>query len=392
MEWYILDELLRKSDLIENFESFIWTERYSAWGDFQIVTKSDFSNRQLFVPDKWMVMAGSPRVMKIETVTDAVTEDGTRNLTVEGRSIEAFLDDRVAMPGLAGHNMTTDEYVIYTGLPAAIARGIFTSSCVTGVMSAKDTFPFYQSGTLFPVGSIAEPAVSVTLKVDPDTVYNTIKNICDIWSLGFRVVRNGETGQIYFEIYTGNDLTAGQTVRNPVIFSLAMDNLGKTTHLSSTATLKTVAYVYAKNGSLEVYPDIYSDTTAAGVDRRVLLVKATDIDLPAGAPLNAAMLDRGRQELAKNQRIYTFDGEIPQHTLYEYGIDYNLGDMVEEWDKDGGVNTMLVTEHISVSDKTGESSYPTLSLFSYVYPGSWRAEIITEDWADVDINKYWNMA
>ena len=392
MEWYTLDPLFRRADLIEGFESMVWAERYSAYGDFQLVTKADYASRALLMPETPIVMAGSPRVMKIETVTDDVSDDGTRNLTVTGRSIEALLDDRVAMPGLAGHNMTTDEFVTYTGTPGAIARSIFTSCCVTGVMSSKDTYPFYHAGTLLPAGSILEPSVSVTLKVDPDTVYNTIKNICDIWSLGFRVVRNGELGQIYFEIYTGNDRTANQTARDPVIFSLAMDNLGQTSHVSSTALVKTVAYVYAKNGSAEVYPDAYSDTTATGSDRRVLLVKAADIDLPAGAALNAAMQDKGKQELAKWMPVYSFDGEIPQNTKYIYGDDYSLGDMVEEWDRYGGVNTMLVTEHISVSDKEGERSYPTLTLFSYTYPGSWRAETITEHWADVDIFKYWHDA
>jgi hypothetical protein len=104
------------------------------------------------------------------------------------------------------------------------------------------------------------------------------------------------------------------------------------------------------------------------------------------------MQDKGKQELAKWVPVYSFDGEIPQNTKYVYGEDYSLGDMVEEWDRYGGVNTMLVTEHISVSDKEGERSYPTLTLFSYTYPGSWRAELITEHWAEVDIGKYWHDA
>jgi hypothetical protein len=37
MEWYTLDDALRRDQVIEEFNSFIWTERYSAWGDFQII-------------------------------------------------------------------------------------------------------------------------------------------------------------------------------------------------------------------------------------------------------------------------------------------------------------------------------------------------------------------
>ena len=50
MEVYILDSLLRRVQTVEKFESLVWTERYSAWGDFEIHIVSTLENRNRFIP------------------------------------------------------------------------------------------------------------------------------------------------------------------------------------------------------------------------------------------------------------------------------------------------------------------------------------------------------
>src|SRR3954469_11205638 len=99
-EWYTLDDFLRRDTVVEGFESFIWTERYSAAGDFQIITKSTFESRQLLTPQTMIAMNKSHYVMMIDTVGDETAENGTRTPRVPGRSLEALLDSRVAMPAV----------------------------------------------------------------------------------------------------------------------------------------------------------------------------------------------------------------------------------------------------------------------------------------------------
>jgi Siphovirus ReqiPepy6 Gp37-like protein len=390
MEWYTLDNSLRRETVIEGFKSFIWAERYFAWGDIKIQTKATRANKVLLKPDVRLGMKDSDRVMKIESVQDDVGEDGTQYITVTGREIVKLLDERVAMPALSGLE-TTPKWII-TGTPGYIARYIFEHTCVNSDrINPGDTIPFYHPGTLLPAGSIPEPSDEYIMEFDPDTVYNDIKKICEVWSLGFRLVKNGDAGEIYFEIYTGDDRTSGQTDRPVVIFSLDLETISKVSTIKSTAELKTVAYVFAKTDALAVYADGY-DSSVSGSDRRVVLVKADDIDLPAGAELTAAMIQRGREELAKYRDIYALDGEIPQHQPYIYGVDYNLGDLVEERSPDGFANYMLVTEQIFISDEQGERSYPGLMVSSVVTPGSWKSRPVAEHWGDVDVAQHWNDA
>src|SRR5450756_2009370 len=129
MEYYVLDDLLRRDFLIQNYISIIWTERYSAWGDFQIVMPSNSNNRRLFTPGIRVTRNNSYRVATIETVTDSIAQDGTKTLTIVGRSFEALLEDRVAMPSLTA--TITAPYWVITGNPANIARQIFNAVSYT---------------------------------------------------------------------------------------------------------------------------------------------------------------------------------------------------------------------------------------------------------------------
>ncbi len=381
MEVYILDSLFRREQVIDNFDSLIWTERLSAYGDFELIMHSTLENRTRFPAGIRLAMNESYRVMTVETVEDTTDAEGRMLLKLKGRSLEAILDDRVARAELS--DLTTDPKWVITGLPKAIAEQIFHDICVTGVLDAGDIIPSVVEGTIFPTDTIAEPSDSVTIEFDPTTVYQAIKNVCDLYDMGFRLVRDLDTSLLYFDIYTGSDRTSQQTTLPAVIFSPDLDNLQNTTELTTIAVYKNVAYVISPVGHEVVYPlDI--DPTIAGLDRHVLLVKADDITDPDGPTASAKMIQKGLEELSKYRKFSAFDGEINQNSAYKYGIDYNVGDLIEMRNTDGVTNNMQVTEQIFVSDRDGERSYPTLSVNKFITPGSWSAWDYNQVWEDLD--------
>lgn len=385
LEWYTLDENLRRDTVIEGFESFLWTERYSDVGDFQIVTKSTYNSRQLLTTGTWIAMKGSPRVMIIDTVVDETAEDGTRNLTITGKSLEALFADRVAFSAVV--DTTTIPNWTLTDTPGNIVRTMFQDICVTGLIDPHDTIPFYTPGTLIGSGNISEESSIITVAALPDTLLNTIKKICDTYNLGFRLIRNGEAGQIFFEVYTGSDRTSAQQILSPVIFDPNLDNLDKPMVLTSTAAVKTVAYVFAQNGSAIVYA-VNADINAVGTNRRVLLINSNNT-APAGEELDAALQGEGLLALANQRTVYQFDGELTPRIPYVYGVDYNLGDLVEERNSDGYGNFMVVTEQIFSSDDSGERSYPTLTLREVITPGTWTSYDHDIKWSDEDTSVIW---
>lgn len=381
MEVYTLDPLLRRDQVIDRFESLIWTERYQAYGDFEMVIRSTKESRGLLKEGTRLAMNESYRVMTVETIEDEVDHDGKAMLKVTGTSLESMLIDRVAM-GSTDDLTTTPKWAL-TGAPAAVARQIFHDICVTGILSTNDIIPFVIEGTIMPDDTLEEPVDPISIELDPTTVYDAIRDICDVWNLGFRMLRNFDASELYFDIYAGNDRTTAQTTLDPVIFSPNLDNLQNTKELLTIADTKNVVYVYSPAGFLEyVAPDV--DPEVEGLDRRVLVVKADDITSGTTEEITAALTQRAREEIAKHRKFQAFDGEIDRNSQYKYGVDYILGDLVEMQNVDGVVNIMRVTEQIFVSDGEGERAYPTLAVNTFVNTGSWLSWTSNITWLDLD--------
>jgi hypothetical protein len=383
MEVYILDSLLRRVKVVDKFKSMLWTERFKGVGDFTLDCSSTQANRGLFKAGTNLAQNSSYRVMQVETVEDKVSADGEKLLQVTGRSLEKILDDRVARPNT--NNTTTTPNWVFTGMTAkAIATQMFHDICVTGVVNTADIIEFIHEGTLFPADTIAAPTDSINWSVEPKSLLQALQDICDLYDMGYRLIRNFDTSQLWFDIYMGSDRTTGQTTLPAVIFSPDLDNLQNTTELTTIALEKNVALVISPVGTQLVYPDGVDPASATGLNRRLLLVNATDLTNSGTFAADAAA--RGKEELSKNRAVSAFDGEIDQRSRYKYGTHYNLGDLVEIRNQDGATNKMQVIEQIFVDDEQGERSYPTLQLNQFITAGSWASWDFNKHWVDYDLD------
>lgn len=385
MEVYILDDLLRRVEVIDRFESLIWTERWASWGDIEMSIRSSFESRSLLKSGVRLALDRSYRVMTIETVEDGTTADGIKILKIKGRSLEMLFEDRMARFVKTSLN-TTPTWDI-TDTPGAVMRKIVKDVCVTGVLSIHDKIPFIIESRhpSLPADTIAEPIDPILVKIEPKTVYEALTSLSNTWVLGFRLLRDSDLSKVYFDVYSGIDRTASQMVSPAVVFAPELDNLQNTTEMSTIEGAKNVAYVMAANGFMEVIAQGV-DIEVDGFERRVLVVNASDIVLVAGAPLDSAMLQRGKEALAEHRAFQAFDGEINQNSQYKYNIDYYLGDLVEMRNTDGIANRMRVTEQIFVHDREGEREYPTLALNTFVNTGSWLSWETNKQWFDYDLD------
>lgn len=384
----VLDDNFDVKELVDTYESLIWTERYSAVGDFELRIKSDRGTRALLPVGTRLAIDVSDRVMEIETVENSIDDEGISVLKIKGRSLEKWMFDRATTQAYESGAPGVISYDI-TNTPGDIARAVFDGACRYNSVIPEDNFPFLVEGSLYSPGTIAEPTEIITVTITPETVYDFIKKLCDVYNLGFRLVRDKYTSLLYFDIYTGHDRTTQQSTNEVVIFSQALENLSSPTNLTSIANQKNIAYVFSEHGSMIVYADS-SVSSSEGFSRRVLVVKADDISEPAGATLNALLTQRGKEALAEHRPILAFDGKVPQFGSYIYGQDYALGDLVEMQNSDGVSTNMRVTEQIFVSDAEGERAYPTLTMDLLITPGTWLAwdanqvwDDATEEWADV---------
>lgn len=406
MDVFVLDSLLRRTEVIDLYESFIWTERRRDNGDFELVLPDTRTARSLLIEGTRLVINNSKRVMTVENLEKTETENG-RMLKVTGPSLEDILSLRVARRVLSSG--TAEPTWNLEGLPAQVIRAIFDRVCRVGGLDSRDVIPFITSGSIYPASTIPEPNDYIKVQIPPGNLYNVIKDMCDAYDLGFRLVRAGDTSRLYFDIYTGNDRTTQQTNFTPVIFDPKLETLQGTTEFNTIQPFRNVAYVIAPNG-YRVVLNALTEIPTEGFDRRVMYVDASDITLPAGSALQDALLQRGKEELAKNRPGAYLDGEQLANSPYVYGVDYELGDIVEMRNADGVTAFMRVTEQIFVSDINGDRSYPTLVSREFIErdvwfgsnyanmvwddaPGTWEDLMVTPDgWLAPEFDIAWEDA
>ena len=276
-----------------------------------------------------------------------------------------------------------------TGFPADIARYVFSTYCIDGYLDSTDIIPLAALGDIYDIGSIPEPDVSITIDIKISSVYDFIKQICEIYGMGFRLIRNYDNEEILFSVYSGDNKTTKQTIFDPVVFDSSLDNLLSDTEYVSTKKLKNVAYVFAPNGFAIVYSGL-GDSTTSGIDKKILYVDASDIQTLPGTLLNNQLQIRGQQALSEYRTMLAFDGEVPSFGEYIYDVDYKLGDLVEVRNADGFTDQKRVTEQIFSDDVQGEKSYPTLSSELVITPGSWMAQNNTDTWDSLALDLHWD--
>lgn len=388
MELYILDSLYRRIEVIDKYESVIWTERWQAYGDFELVLRSSYYYRAALIEGTFLACSESDRIMQVLEVEDKITGDGEEVLTIRGFSAEEVLAQRVCKESMFG---TATWYI--TASPIGIPRTLFTHIMETDEFGNP---PALNTGDPVPLLSQRFPAVDIThesfvettvdwSQEEPDTLYNEIRKVCKRYDLGFRIVRDPNGGALYFEVYTGRDVTTRQEVHSPVIFSLPFENLRNATEFRSSQKFKNVGYIFGDGVAEVLFVDGY-DFTTVGFERRVLFLNRS-IPSDWTAPPGGFLETIGWEALRDHRRVAIFEGEIDPENEYKYNEDYFLGDLVEVRNRDGVVSYKHITEQIFVSDQAGFRSFPTLSVGRFDPPNTW-SEMGDDTWEDM-WTEYW---
>lgn len=393
MEILILDKLLRPIDVVDTFESMIFAERRKDLGDFELVTLSTPANKKRFVTNTWVTINRSRRVMKVESVEETVDDNARIVLHIKGKEITKILQQRAALKAIVGG--VAPVWVIQDQ-PADVMRYIFRQICVLGTVTADDIIPFVQDGeTQYPASTIPEFPDEIVWEQKPASVFAALKELADIFDLGFRLYRDLNTSELYFDVYAGSDRTTAQSTNVPVVFSYDMENLQSTRELNDISgefNVIQVVYTYTDVTETEVALTVevfdVDGIPPEGFDRKTKVLTITSIpeevtDIPA------FLYRAGLDELMKSRPIGAFDGEVSKNSQYIYETHYYLGDTVELRSSTGATAYMTVEEYIFVEDLEGERSYPTFTTRKFIDPGTWASWKYDIEWSAMGSGEYW---
>jgi hypothetical protein len=374
VELYSLDDGFRLKHPIDGFDSIVWTDRYSAEGDFVLTLPATPDNIDKLPLNTFLGTDVSRDVMLIESHDI----EGPK-LTVSGTSMVGFLKNRI----LRDTWWNGAKSWVMAGAPGLILGEIVRQMCMSGidytmedgyVVDGTDGAKEVITGLV--LGTTA-PGTSVEIAVPYGDVYSVIKELADSYSLGFAMYPSyvsDTTFALTFTTYAGRDLTGNQTTYPVVRFEPALDSMVNMKDLRSVAGYKNVCYAWPPEevtANLYLVGKAYAYPEAANLtnwQRRSMMIRVTDTGSysaatdPDGSKLKALLSARAKDALANNNYVRMVDGELVPQTGFVYGSDYFLGDIVELRAPTGASDRARVTEYIHSQDKLGYKAYPTLSV------------------------------
>jgi hypothetical protein len=246
-----------------------------------------------------------------------------------------------------------------------------------------ETIPSYRTN---------DPVLTKTSNVAKrgDTVYKVVSELLDSTNSGFKSIRNTiveQTPNFYqpFKviIHQGEDLSSS------VNFQFQNGDLESVRYLRSYSNnINRVHAISERYGfpfpdplgdGQPLYPTAYppgyplymydmtlrSASVDAG-DLSYLYTPGTALNATQAGNIKNVLKAKATAELGKKQGTLFMDAKIAQNSVYKYGVDYNIGDLVYISGNYGLESKMRVIEHARILDNTGETSVPTLSPFGYV--------------------------
>lgn len=353
MNIYVLNKEYQAISIVDAYESFIWTNRYYGYGDFEIYAPITPALLENLKQDYYLVRKETDRVMIIEkSLVNSDVENGD-HITVTGRSLESILDRRIVwvQTTLTGNFQDGIERLLNENAinPSKAERKI------PGLVFKKSTDP-----------------VITALKIDAqytgDNLYDVIVSLCEERHIGFKITLDPIAKQMIFELYAGVDRSYDQTERPYVVFAPNFDNVISSNYMEDRTPLKNVALIGGEGeGAARKYAAVGN---YSGLERRELFVDARDISSDVDdktltdEEYSALLTQRGKEKLTENTDIKSFEGEMEVSIMYVYGRDFFDGDIVQMADEYGHNTRVRVLEVVTSESEEGISVYPTFKTFN----------------------------
>lgn len=398
-----MNENFIPDQVVDEFQSAIWTERYSSAGEVQLVVPASAYYLDILKEGTFLGLNGTDEVMEIKT--DSI-ENGL--LTVVGKTLLKYLDERIHWARTTDAaqpigDYTVEDAKVSTVIADRVEKLVISPVAFTGTPWDKlnldwerDKIQFLELGAIDPTGENQR----VTVPVGP--LYSVLQPLAEKDGLGLSLYlesADAEVGYVLkFTTYRGVDRTGANPDPNARIrLTPDLENLGQLKEVRSIDGYKNVVYVVYENQISIHYED--PNNIPEGLHRRVMIRDA--VGEPIGTTqlpdyLVGRMMSYGggggyyggaysrtivseadkvkfreqnaKDALANNNYIRAVDGQISQSNPYKFGRDYGLGDILELEGLTGILQKARITEYIRAQDATGEREYPTLSVITEPAP------------------------
>ena len=352
----------QNGQIINGIEKKLWVERYREPGEFEFTAKASSSLRTDLPIGSLISHVDTKSVMMVEThEIEETDEDGDdSNIIITGRTLDFFLDYRVAALSNVGiNNVSTDKAVVYN-LPNQVTwiqlvellndqllANASTWNVMIDIPNILITYDFGGGEAITEkdarIGQLSKAA----------------SELMDFADLGLVISRpNGAQTTMNFVVTKGFDKT--ETVQ----FDWLLGDVKKAKYLWTNKGHYNGIRVRGKYYSSTVYP-----TGLTGFDVRMRIIDEEKIDDDPTSMSGAQLIvlenrlkAYGLAELGRHKNRVMTNAVIAPNNRYVYRTDYDIGDLVYVRGNYGLEEIMRVTEFAEVEDENGQSSYPTVTV------------------------------
>lgn len=358
----ILNIMNREFDTIaavDTFRSFIWTQRYNAYGDFELYVPVNTRNLDIFKLDYYIIIKDSEAVMIIEKISIENDVENGQILYISGRSLESILGRRVLYSKYYNTSQQIEYFINYV-LNTNVANTNDTNRNIKNFNKSYHTH----------IQNITNKYIDIEYRIG-DNIYDIIHEVCSDNDIGFKIILNDNL-QFVFYLYIGIDRSYKQFVNPYVIFSNKYDNLLNSQYVQNVLDYKNIIHVYSdepsSNGRYQ--DDLYlNDKIVKDLDRREMFYDASSISTKDDddeyipySQYQKTVKDTALKELKPYTKIKAFEGEIDSEISFKYGEDFFLGDIIQIEDEWGNEARARITEITWSQDENGYRVYPTFTI------------------------------
>lgn len=355
MELWVLDKEYKSIDIIDTFNSLIWTDRYYGYGDFELNTACSPYLFSILQKGNHLWCKDSEHLMIIEEREMTANSEDGMTLTVSGRSLESILYRRIVW----------NQTILNAPLQDCVEK-ILNENVISPTDSKRkiENFIFQKNE----IQSLSEEE-NIQSQLRGEWVYDAILDMCKEKNIGFKLLRTDD-GNFVFSLYEGIDRSYNQIVNPYVIFSSNFDNIEDSSYLDKDTDYKNVVLVAGEGeGSDRKTVEVSLDDKAySGLDRRETFENASDISstTESGTVSSQDYLNqlsqRGKEVLGDSGIYQYFDGTIDTNRVFKYRRDFSLGDIIQLENEYGIESRARITEIIMSHDSEGEKTYPTVEI------------------------------
>lgn len=349
----LLDKNFQSVMPIDQYESFIWTDRYSEYGDFELYTSPSKENLTKIKQGYYIWSDESEHVMIVENLQIDTDAEYGHSFIVTGRSLESLLLRRIVW----------NQIELDGKLQGQIKR-LFTDNVIAPTIPERKITNFIFEEDVKEL--ITETKINA--QFTGDTLYDATKKICDIYNIGFKITLN-DRNEFVFRLYSGDDRSYEQTSFPYVVFSTAFDNIINSSYQHVLTNYRNLTLVLGEGEGAERKRTVVGDTKLSGIERREYYTDARDLSSRMDDGENMAEADyieklkqRGEEKLSEITPLEAYSGEVETKNMYQYGRDFFMGDIVQLENPFGIESRVRVKEFIFSDGKSGVSRYPTFEF------------------------------